>query len=142
MSIKSNYTKIPNNYIYDPELTASEFRVLAAFLSFSWGNNASFPTQDTVSKRIGVSTRAIRYSLETLSKKGYIDYKRRGFNKSNQYNFPTLGKDSSQIKGSPLPANKTINNTSNYLNEEETSKGMESIRETLKKKGIFKKEKL
>lgn len=139
MSIKRNYTKVPNEFIYDPELTAAEFRVLTAFLSFSWGDNASFPTQETVSRRIGVSTRAIRYSLEKLSKKGYVVYEKRGFNKSNQYNFPTLGKDSSQIKGSPLPDNKTINNINNNLNEEETRKGMESIMETLKRKGILKK---
>lgn len=142
MRIEKNYTKVPNEYLYDPDLTASEFRVLTALLSFGWENNPSFPSQEIVSEKLGISPRAIRYTIKKLSDKGYISFKRRGFNKSNEYTFLTLGKSPSSDMGSALPANNTIKKTMKNINEEDRSIGMKSIRETLSKKGILKHKKL
>jgi len=135
----SNFTQIPNELIYDPNVTPSEFRVCAALLSFGYGANPIFPSQALVSKKIGVSDRTVRYKISSLKKKGYLTYNRRGFNKSNQYNFLSNRKEASFIRGTNFPPKNTSNNTNNkFINEEGTRRGMQHIREimrTLRKKG-------
>lgn len=140
--MNGNYTKVPNEYIRDPSITSSEFRVLVSILSYGYGNHPSFPSQDTIAQDIGLTTRAIRYNLKSLIKKGLISYKRRGFNKSNVYNFPRVGKDISSITGDSFPPKKTNNKTNNNVYKEtevETKTvGMTTIKNILKEKGILK----
>lgn len=140
--MSGNFTKVPNEYIRDPQITSAEFRVLVSILSYGYGNNPSFPSQNIVSQDIGLSTRAIRYSLKSLSKKGYISYKRRGFNKSNVYDFLRVGKDISPITGNPFPPNKTNNKTNNNIYKEVDVKakmaGMTVIKDILERKNLLK----
>lgn len=132
MIINKDFTMIPNNIIRNPKITNAEFRIYVAFKSYGYGDNDSFPSQKTVAEALGITTRALRYSLKSLKDKCRINYKRRGFNKSNVYSFPTGRKDTSSQNGIQLPHNNTKNNTSNnYINEEETRKGLQQIRDLM-----------
>jgi len=151
MKIEKDYTKLPNKYIFDSNISHAEFRVLAAIMSFGYGNNPSFPSQNRLSDRLGISTRTIRAHTASLKEKGFLKFKRRGFNKSNIYNFPQSGNTTSSrehkshptrkvvkyppIKEGRVPHNNTINKTTNNSYKEERE-GMESLRDTLKRKGI------
>lgn len=134
MSINKNYTKIPNEIIYDSKITSAEFRTYVAFLSFGWGNNAIYPSQATVAKRIGLTDRAVRNHLKSLKEKGYVIYKRRGFNMSNVYNFLTERNNPSSIVGTTTPDKQTSNKTINNHNMEISSKKLESIKDIIKRK--------
>ncbi|MDC0449056.1 helix-turn-helix domain-containing protein [bacterium] len=133
MKIGKNFTKVPNEWVYDPNLTSGEFRTLVALLSFGFADNPSFPSQQTVADKIGKTARTICAHVKTLRKKGYLMAKRRGFNKSNQYNFLSVRKKSSHMRGKNLPHNNTSNKTNNNIsiNAGDKRKGMQHIREVL-----------
>lgn len=132
MILNENFTMVPNSIIRNPKITNAEFRIYVTFSSYGYGDNDSFVSQKLVANVLGITTRAIRYSLKSLKNKCYIGYKRRGFNKSNVYSFPTDRKDISSDSGKQLPHNNTNNKTSNnYINEEETRKGLQHISELM-----------
>lgn len=61
--------------------------ILWDLLLYAGVNGESFPSQDTLAKNMGCSTRYIRYRLDMLCAARLVTRKRRGFGKSNIYIF-------------------------------------------------------
>jgi hypothetical protein len=103
-----------------------------------------FPSQKTLAKDLGVSSRYIRTLLNELLKNKLISKKRTGFNKSNTY---TIAKDyvrnssSGHIgpaypldQGTGVPPNNTYRNKKR---EKRSSKGFQTLRDSLLERGIL-----
>lgn len=60
-------------------LTPTEMAVIINLATFWWDTNAPYPALKTLAERIGVSTRAVRSTLEKLEAMGYL---RREFSKT------------------------------------------------------------
>lgn len=60
-------------------LTPTELAVIFNLATFWWDTNAPYPALKTLAERIGVSTRAVRSTLEKLEAMGYL---RREFSKT------------------------------------------------------------
>src|SRR3989344_1856623 len=61
--------------------------ILWDLLLYAGVNGESFPSQETLAKNMGCSTRYIRYRLDMLCAAGLVTRKRRGFGKSNIHIF-------------------------------------------------------
>ena len=73
-----NFTAVPNALIADPNLTASEFRVLVALMAYDWADangtrkGVVWPAMATLGERLGLSRRAVLNTLRRLESKGYV----------------------------------------------------------------------
>lgn len=103
--------------ISDPSRSRSS-RLLIAILLLKYArtNNNAFPSQETLAKDMGLSSRQIRNLLNELEACGLLTWKRLGFSKSNRYNFnkevyfrngtqpiSKLRKPSSSLSGNKIP---------------------------------------
>jgi DNA-binding MarR family transcriptional regulator len=78
------FTKIPNEIIWVPELTSSEFRVYATLRSFS----PCFAGYGSLKKMMGLSLATISNAINSLERKGLIRVDRGGLNRGpNQYHI-------------------------------------------------------
>ena len=73
--------------------------ILLDLLWYAGNNNSAFPSQQTLARNHGLSSRYVRKMIKLLKKCGCIKSKRSGYSKSNQYYFnPDLY--ASQAEGS------------------------------------------
>lgn len=61
--------------------------LLLDLLWYAGNNNSAFPSQKTLGKNHGLSSRYVRRMLKLLKENHYIDWERLGFAKSNHYFF-------------------------------------------------------
>jgi DNA-binding MarR family transcriptional regulator len=78
----SGWTKIDNAALCDKRLSATEFRLWCALLSFDWAADTAgqqrrkkgvvWPSQTTLAEKLGVSRSTVQRSLEGLVALGYV----------------------------------------------------------------------
>jgi DNA-binding MarR family transcriptional regulator len=68
----TSFTKVPTQYLFDPNLTSQEFRCLCVLLHFSGSRGKAWPAQATVAKHLGVSQSVVTRVFRSLEAKGYI----------------------------------------------------------------------
>ena len=78
---------VPNEAISDPELTPAEFKVLVALYSFRDSNaDTCWPSLDSLAARAGYKeSTEVSKITGRLSKKGWVEKKKLGFDKPNSY---------------------------------------------------------
>lgn len=87
------WTAIDNAMIFDPSLTATEFRVLCALASYDWPDRGGarkgrvWPSMSTLAEGLGLSRRSVLAALRSLERKERIRKVRGGGGKalSNVY---------------------------------------------------------
>jgi len=85
--MKKNFTQIPNRIIRDVNLSNCLFRTYVALRAYAYGENKSFPAQQTVADDLGKRRETINRHIAELEKGGYIKKRRRGYSLSNEYDF-------------------------------------------------------
>ena len=140
-----NYTKIPNEILSASQLSIQARYLYCVLLMHCGKDEWCFPGQTTLAKKLGCSERYVRELLVELYEAGVVYKKRRGFNRSNTYrvakslevdrnsNSPHLGTASPFYEGCPVPPKST------YLKGKgkRSVKGLENLRETMIRKGMF-----
>lgn len=63
--------------------------LLLDLLWYAGNSNSAFPSQKTLGKNHGISSRYVRRMLKLLAENHCIGWKKSGFSKSNHYNFHT-----------------------------------------------------
>ena len=79
-----NFTKLDNNILKDPNLTAQAKILYAVLVSYCWDSGYCYPGQMQLASELGVSDRSIRNWLKSLEKYGLIKKAHR-FGLSNLY---------------------------------------------------------
>lgn len=147
--MKSKFTQVSNYIIFDKNVSDAEFRTYIVLKSHKYGSGHVFPSQKTLSEIRGRSKKSIITHLKGLRSKGYVQYKKRGYSASNQYEFISEENYTNDVcnnnkkytskvkKSSPLstqklqPNNTETNNTEiNNIDEfgkEVTEKGLRKI---------------
>ena len=82
-----NFTQIPNEVVFNTEVSDGAFRTYVALKSFKYGQGQVFPSERTISKQRNKTTRTIINHIKELKLSGLISYKKRGFSASNSYKF-------------------------------------------------------
>jgi biotin operon repressor len=131
-----NFIKLAE-VIRNPRLKPVQKALLVDLLLYAGTSGDAFPSQDTLAKDLGCSSRYIRMCLDMLTAAGLIVRKRRGFSKSNLYlinkelyfrndiNKITSisshpGTDIPNYSSTSLPSNVTqLNNSNKDLSEPE-----------------------
>ncbi len=90
MSLKRDFTQLPNRVLKDKQLSFGARLTYALLLSYAWGKESCFPGQDRMAEDLGVSARSIRTFLHKLEEHGYIAWKQQGPNKPNIYYLKPL----------------------------------------------------
>ncbi len=130
--------------VRNPAISALEIRVLLDLLLYAGTNGEAFPSESQLATDCGKSDRHIRTTLVKLKQKELIEWKKRGYSKSNKYTLneelyfrndnkyrktisSELGSTMPIQNGPPLPPK--VNQESNQLSSshiqqlfEETSK--------------------
>lgn len=141
-----SYTKIPNEILGPSHLTIEARYLYCLLLKYCGRDERCFPSQDTLAKDTGFTSRHIRNLLNHLILAGIVVKKRSGWNRANTYTVSKLLKiDRNGISyhlGSmfPLQQGNELPPKSTYLKGKgkRSSKGLESLREALIKRGILK----
>lgn len=157
---RKNFTMIPNVLLSECQLSTPARLLLCVLFKYSFQKDYCWPSQETLGKDIGCTSRHIRNLLKELEEAELIDPKRLGFNRTNTYK---LSKDlkttrvsssneenaksrqrqtSSHLgtmiplhQGNPLP---TKNTYGSIRANNGSSKGMESLRQVMIEKGLVK----
>jgi hypothetical protein len=89
---RSGFTQLSNILIDTVLLNRVEKLILWALISFSWDNPGCFPGRDRLAVMTGYSERVLVDGLASLRKKKMVEYKRRGYGRTNYYKFldPTI----------------------------------------------------
>lgn len=151
------YTKVPNLLFEESNLSINSRYLFCVLLKYCGKKDYCFPSQKTLAKVVGCSDRYVRKLLNELKVAGIIYVKRTGFNKPNTYKVskdlmriqgssPNMVSDDKPISshiGTPVPLHTAsqLPTNSNYIKEKDknsknSSKGLESCREQLLKKGF------
>jgi len=70
--------RLPTDLVFDGGLSATEFRLLAALLSYDWADSDGsrkgrvWPSVDVLAQRLGLHRNAVSRTLRSLCRKGYI----------------------------------------------------------------------
>ncbi len=116
---------IPNELICDPNLTATEFRILAALMSYDWADTNGvrkgvvWPAMSTLGEQLGLSRRAVLNILQRLEDKGYIAkvYGGGGRTRPNVYAV-VVGQKTVNLRSQfPVIHPKTVNLRSQFSQE-------------------------
>jgi hypothetical protein len=83
---RNGFTQIPNA-LFCLSLDTQEKVVFFALLSYKWDNQDCWPSQARLSRDTGVPQRTLIRVLKRLAEKMIISYKRRGYGKTNRYEF-------------------------------------------------------
>lgn len=73
----------------NPEISMAAKVVLLDLIFYAGVKGNAFPSHKTLAKDLGISTRYVRSQLNELRKWRCIDWKKRGFSKSNSYAINT-----------------------------------------------------
>ncbi len=87
MRLKKHFTQIPNMIIKNTNISDSLFRTYVAIRSYAYGQNAAFPSQETLAKDLGKARETINRHVGELAELGYITKSRRGYSMTNRYDF-------------------------------------------------------
>lgn len=135
--MKKGFTQIENTLITDKKLTDGEFRTYLLLRSYKFTRETMvYPSEAVLAARRGKTVRTLITHLKGLSNKGYIKFHRRGFNKTNLYEFTgevlftSVKQPSSHIEGKKLHSNNTEKNKTLTNKQFESGKRMiEEIRQ-------------
>lgn len=151
-----NFTQIPNQIFQESQLTLQARYLLCVLLKFCGQDESCFPSQKLLAKIMCLSVRQTTDYLRELEDSGIIKRKRAGFNRPNTYTVAreyenytshqvSLNKksNSSELRALfPLHTRNAVPPTNTYRKEKDkrrSSKGLESLRETLVKRRIIPK---
>ena len=83
------FSIVPIEVLQDDSLTATEIKMIVCLLSFRNKNtNLICPSTETIAKRMGLKDKTRVSKITTsLCKKGWLNKKKAGFDKSNKYEF-------------------------------------------------------
>ncbi len=84
-ALKQGFTQLPNYVLRDNKLSFGARLTYAVLLSYAWQEGSCFPGQTKIGEDLGVSRQMINGYLKELKERKYIDWKRRGLNKTNIY---------------------------------------------------------
>lgn len=112
---KINFQKL-REIMRDARLKPLEKCVFVDLLLYAGTNRDAYPSEKTLAEDFNVSDRHIRNVLNQLKNKGLLDWKRRGFSRSNKYDLireiyflndenskNQLGNHVSFYRGKPFP---------------------------------------
>src|SRR4030066_1690040 len=141
---KSNFTQVPNELLEDCGLSIPSRYLLFVLLKYMMQKDFCFPSQNTLAKVLGRSTRHIRNLLNELENNKYIRKTRSGFNTTNTYvigsvlNWKSdsshLGNEIPKYQGNTIPS-KNMN--IRIINKNNLIKINEIKRKVLDKIGRF-----
>lgn len=108
IALKRNFTQVPNEVLENCDVSISARYLLIVLLRYMMQKDFCFPSQKTLSKDLGFTSRYIRTLLKELECKKYLRKNRFGFNTSNTYIIgPALNwKYSSYHIGTTVPEYK------------------------------------
>lgn len=84
-SMRHGFAQMPRPVLRYPKLSLNAKAVYCLLLSYAWQDNFCFPGQEKMSEDLGISGRSVRNYLAELKKHGLIDWKKRGYSKTNDY---------------------------------------------------------
>lgn len=84
-AIKHGFTQLPNYVLKAKKLSFGARLSYSVLLSYAWQEDSCFPGQNRMAEDLGCTSRMLRNYLNELKKCGFIDWKRRGLNKTNVY---------------------------------------------------------
>ena len=84
-AIKHGFTQLPNYVLKAKRLSFGAKLSYAVLLSYAWQEDSCFPGQERMAEDLGTTSRMLRDYLNELKKHGFIDWQRRGLNKTNIY---------------------------------------------------------
>lgn len=85
MSIRKNFTIIPNEILGSSQLSTQARYLYCVLLRYCGKDSKCFPSQNTLALVTGFTVRHIRNIIKELIDSGLIDKQRRGWNRSNTY---------------------------------------------------------
>ena len=89
--LNNNFTNILNKLITDKNISAAEYRILCYLLMRAGNQDICYPSLNTISKDIDISSSTVKRAIPELVEKGYlkkINRKRKnGSSTSNLYKF-------------------------------------------------------
>ena len=83
--LQEGYTILPNVVLRCPSLSMEAKAMYGILLSYAWQDGTCYPSQDRLAADIGASADTVQRRLRELVKKRYIDIRRRGLNRPNEY---------------------------------------------------------
>lgn len=113
INIKKGFTQIDTKWIFDQNLSDGAFRTLATLKSYQYGGGKIFPAQKTMAEERGKTKTTIINQLNELTNKKYIEKKRRGYSKSNEYTIINQNNLTNGL-GNIQKGNTSINQKSYY----------------------------
>lgn len=84
-ALKHGFTQLPNYVLKDKKLSFGARLAYAVLLSYAWQENSCFPGQDKMAVDLGITRRMVIRYLKELKDRRYVDWQRRGLNKTNIY---------------------------------------------------------
>ncbi len=163
----TGFTQIPNEIIFNRDISAAIFRTYVAFKSFKYGvAGRVFPSQARIAQLLGCSRETVNKHVKKLKDLKIFKVKKRGYSASNEYFFNSEKRfthpPQKYVKGftsigeilSPLRYQKSHTNNTKDKNTKEnksyqdfepidprvTKKGIEMLRKKLRELGVKKKE--
>lgn len=84
--LRPGFTQIPNAF-FCLGLTAQEKMVLIVLMSYKRNQRKCWPSQETLARDSGLAPRSVIRVLQSLKDKMIVQYQRRGYGRSNCYEF-------------------------------------------------------
>jgi len=84
-ALKHGFTQLPNYVLKAKKLSFGARLAYAVLLSYAWQEDSCFPGQLRMAEDLDTTPRMLRNYLNELKKYGFIDWQRRGLNKTNVY---------------------------------------------------------
>ena len=127
-TLKYGFVATPRIVLLDPTLDMASKTVYAVLLNYAWQTGSCFPGQNRMAENLGVHPNTIGKYLNILKNKGLVDWKQRGFNRTNKYFILPLSKVypqktlDSQARVSPEPQARVSQESHRRVNIIETDK--------------------
>jgi hypothetical protein len=83
--LRAGFAAFPYLVMNDTMLSVGARFTYAILLQFAWQQEETFPKQETLARRIGISARQVRRYLAELKRADYIQIKRRDKRYNNTY---------------------------------------------------------
>ena len=84
-SLRHGFAQMPRPVLRYPGLSLNSKATYCLLLSYAWQDNFCFPGQDKMAQELGITGRSVRKYLAELKKHKLIDWKKRGYSKTNNY---------------------------------------------------------
>lgn len=118
MSIKIQFFKLSHELITDSNINTFEFRIYVYLMSlYNKEKGCSFPSQETISKKLSIGLTTVKKSIKKLNKLGYMKIEKQN-KKIGNYNkyceFKYIIPDKNKISNINVVTNIDSNIESNY----------------------------